>query len=344
MSCRHLICLDEVEQGQLDENSTDLNDDAVNDPFTDLLSSGLGYISLQREASLLEAVNLGHEKCVETLLEAGADVNTVDRHGNSPISKSVAFNCVECLKLLVKAGADVNLRNKAASTPLLRATFEQNSCVQLLINAGADVNIADNIGYTPIMVVANRCNYQQVESLIKEGAGVKARIMKDGGRYHAVNPGNKIELFAAAYFRKALNTIKVLLTFGAYVNIRTKSGLSALEIALNTTCRENENVIKLLHAAGETTDGNAYFEFEINATTFGRTIDLPDYLLERHSNFSLKDECREAIRKHLLDTNPHFNLFMRIPQLGVPTRLAHYLLHDEDLNLSEEDLNEMSEM
>ena len=339
MSCRHLICLDEVEQGQLDENSTDLNDDAVNDPFTDLLSSGLGYISLQREASLLEAVNLGHEKCVETLLESGADVNTVDRHGNSPISESAAFNCVECLKLLVKAGADVNLRNKAASTPLLRATFQQNSRVQLLIDAGTDVNIADNSGYTPIMVVANRCNYQQVESLLKSGADVKARIMKDGVRYHAVTPGNKIELFAAAYFRKALNTVKVLLAFGAYVNIRIKSGLNALEIALSTTCRESENVIKLLHAAGETTDDAAFFEFEINATTFRRKIDLPDYLLERHSNFTLKDMCREAIRKHLLDINPHLNLFARIPQLGLPTRLCHYLLYDEDLKFSEGELN-----
>ena len=150
MSSRHLICLDEVEQEQLDENSTDLNDDAVDDTFTDLLRSGLGYISHQREASLIEAVNLEHEKCVEMLLEAGADVNTADRLGNTPISESAAFNRVKCLKLLVKAGADVNARNKAGSTPLLRATFEQNSCVQL-----------------PIMVVANRCNYQQVESLLK---------------------------------------------------------------------------------------------------------------------------------------------------------------------------------
>ena len=178
----------------------------------------------------------------------------------------------------------------------MRATFEQNSCVQLLIDAGADVNIADNSGYTPIMVVANRCNYQQVESLIKEGSDVKARTTGNVDRYHVVKPGNRIALFAVAYFRKALHTIKVLLTFGAYVNIKIKSGLNALEIALSTTCRENENVIKLLHAAGETTDGTAFFEFEINATTFRRKIDLPDYLLESHSNFSLKDECREAIR------------------------------------------------
>ena len=168
---------------------------------------------------------------------------------------------------------------------------------------------------------------------------MKVRTTGDAGRYHAVTPGNKIELFAVAYFRKALNTVKVLLTFGAYVNIRIKSGLNALEIALSTTCRENEKVIKLLHAAGETTDDAAFFEFEINATTFRRKIDLPDYLLERHSNFSLKNVCREAIRKHLLYINQHLNLFMRNPQLGLPTRLAHYLLYDEELKISGEDLN-----
>ena len=149
----------------------------------------------------------------------------------------------------------MNARNNVGGTPLLRATFAQNSCVQLLVQAGADVNMVDSSGYTPIIVIAKRCNYQQVDSLMKAGVDVKPRTTGDGGRYDAVTPGNKIELFAAAYFRNALNTLKVLLKFGAYVNIRNKSQLNALEMALSTTCRENEKVIKLLHAAGETTDG-----------------------------------------------------------------------------------------
>ena len=234
MSCRHLICLEEVDSEQLDGNSTNSNRDA-DGPFINLLNSGLGFISLQMEASLMEAVNLGHEKCVETLIEAGADVNTVDHHGNTPVSESATSNRVNCLKLLIRAGADVNKWNKTGGTPLLRATFKQNSCVQLLIEAGADVNMTDGSGCTPIMMVANRCNYQQVESLLKAGARLITETGGNRSRYQLVRSGTTMALFAAEYFRNALNTLKVLLKFGAHVNIRNKSQLNALEIALSTT-------------------------------------------------------------------------------------------------------------
>ena len=86
-------------------------------------------------------------------------------------------------------------------------------------------------------------------------------------------------------------------------------------------------------------DGTAYYELD----WFGRMArfetDFPEYLRERHLTRTLKDVCREAIRKHLLDINQHLNLFMRIPQLGLPTRLASYLLYEEDLKLSDGDLD-----
>ena len=239
------------------------------------------------------AARNGHNMCMDRLIQAGAYVNGYDNKGCSVLCYAVMSMNVVCIDMLRYEGADVKA---------IHRTYDTDS--------------------TAMFKAALLGHDKYLQLLIEEGADVKARIMKDGVRYHAVTPGNKIELFAAAYFRKALNTVKVLLAFGAYVNIRIKSGLNALEIALSTTCRESENVIKLLHATGETTDDAAFFEFEINATTFRRKIDLPDYLLERHSNFTLKDMCREAIRKHLLDINPHLNLFVRIPQLGLPTRLC----------------------
>ena len=43
---------------------------------------------------------------------------------------------------------------------------------------------------------------------------------------------------------------------------------------------------------------------------------------------SLKHLCREAIRKHLLELDPHSHLFGRVPKLGLPTLLNEYLLYD----------------
>ena len=68
---------------------------------------------------------------------------------------------------------------------------------------------------------------------------------------------------------------------------------------------------------------------------------VPLYLLE--SEMSLKNKCREAIRNHLLELDPHTNLFLRIPMMGLPPSLVRYLLYgfspednDEDDNLYED--------
>ena len=71
-----------------------------------------------------------------------------------------------------------------------------------------------------------------------------------------------------------------------------------------------------------------------------------------HSNFSqraqnilkleepgikLKHICREAIRKHLLDLDPHQHLFNRIHRLGLPELLNLYLLYGESLDGDNDD-------
>ena len=360
MSCHHLICLKETEQEQPDDTSADTD---KKDPFLELVRTGSAYIDLQMGPSLIEAAKVGHERCVKKLIESGADVNCTDVNGNTSSNESAAFNRVECLMLLLSAGADVNIRNKVGETPLLRATFErctrenlhEEKCVKLLMDAGADVNIADDSGYSPIIISASRGHYKQVELLIQAGADVNARTQKRADVYRSIwLPPGTTALLAAARFRYALNTFKVLLRFGAHVNIRTDPEYSSLETSaevrlntLETTFSgdyqnggfSSEEVVSLLHAAGETTDGTAFYEFSIGHTAFRRKIEFPEYLLKRQSSHTLKDVCREAIRKHLLDINPHLNLFMRIPQLGLPSRLAQYLLFDEHLKINEENLN-----
>ena len=47
----------------------------------------------------------------------------------------------------------------------------------------------------------------------------------------------------------------------------------------------------------------------------------------------LKDICRQAIRKHLLNVNPRKNLFVRIRTLELPWLLTRYLLYDVSLHV-----------
>ena len=59
---------------------------------------------------------------------------------------------------------------------------------------------------------------------------------------------------------------------------------------------------------------------------------IPDCLKFEDSKLQLKHICREAIRKHLLDLDPHHHLFGRIPKLGLPNALNRYLLFNETLD------------
>ena len=49
---------------------------------------------------------------------------------------------------------------------------------------------------------------------------------------------------------------------------------------------------------------------------------------KNNSDSSLQNQCREAIRHHLLETGPPVNLYCKIKQLGLPSLVEHCLLYD----------------
>ena len=52
----------------------------------------------------------------------------------------------------------------------------------------------------------------------------------------------------------------------------------------------------------------------------------------------LKHICRQVIRKHLVELDPHQRLFGRIPKLGLPRSLTSYLLSEMSLEMDDKDL------
>ena len=205
------MCLEEAEKEQSDDTSGDAN---IEDPFLDLVGDGFGFFDVPIGLSFIDAANVGHLKCVQTLLEAGADVNTVDIVGNTAISESAAFDRVECLKLLVKAGADVNVRNKTGETALLRAISQLNKCVELLVEAGADVNVVvadDQIGSS--LIKAAKVGHEKcVDIFINAGADV-----------------NFVDVFGNAPITESVENdnvecLKLLVKAGADVNTKNRTG------------------------------------------------------------------------------------------------------------------------
>ena len=83
----------------------------------------------------------------------------------------------------------------------------------------------------------------------------------------------------------------------------------------------------LLFAAGEIIDDIIIKKFHDNGNV--ERIEVPDFLFSLSCPQHL---CREAIRKHLINLDPHTHLFGRVPRLGLPTLLTEYVLYNMSLD------------
>ena len=96
-------------------------------------------------ADLLTAVRNGDQAQVRKLIEAGADVNTVDKDGTTPLMHAVLESDVRMMKLLIDKGANVNMKNAQDSTALMYAATNLAKA-RLLLDAGAEVKVKSKRG------------------------------------------------------------------------------------------------------------------------------------------------------------------------------------------------------
>jgi len=109
----------------------------------------------------------------ERLLRAGADPNSLDSRGLSPLYQLAHWqnkDPFQGLKLMQQYGADINIRNKEGGSPALYAAFDSAGSVilQAFIEAGADTGATDNYGNTLLHLAAENS---------KEGAGERIRLL-----------------------------------------------------------------------------------------------------------------------------------------------------------------------
>lgn len=112
----------------------------------------------------------------EILIEAGADVNAVNKYGDTPLHYAVRNENLDAVKKLVEKGADINVKDANGSALICYAVLsEQNIPVlEYLIQKGAQVNLKNKDGKT---VLDQDIKSQKIkESLIKAGAKTGAQI------------------------------------------------------------------------------------------------------------------------------------------------------------------------
>jgi ankyrin repeat protein len=190
--------------------------------------------------ALMYAVRFGSVETVEALQQHGADINTVDCHGTTPlIAAAGEVKRVDVIGHLLTAGADVNAVDNEGRTALV-AAVDHNSVpiVQLLLNHGADIRLSDNAGYNALFTAAGKGYVFIMDMLVKRGASVIA----------VDNKGNTL-LMAAASNKHELAS-EWLVQHGVAVNAANSDGVTALHVASVHSSTSNTALVELLLANG----------------------------------------------------------------------------------------------
>lgn len=130
-----------------------------------------------RKSPLFAAVMKNDVARIAKLLDDGEDINSRNRHKQTPLAVAVDENLVEAARLLIERGADLKARVNAFNcTPLANAAMRgQIEILTALLQAGADPNYCDpdpNSDYYPLHMACNRSQTAAAKLLVEHGANV----------------------------------------------------------------------------------------------------------------------------------------------------------------------------
>ena len=183
--------------------------DTIKDYYRAVDNSTLAIeISGDKFQSMTEKLRQDYLDIANLLLDAGVNVDTSDRRGQTVIMKLCKQKgCVleefeeksielapdvasrlnsacgvaerihaELMVLFMKKGADVAARDENAQTALMHACENENfQYAKFLIRHGADVNKANSDGWTPLIYAVANEDFEMASLLIEKGANVNAR-------------------------------------------------------------------------------------------------------------------------------------------------------------------------
>jgi hypothetical protein len=109
-------------------------------------------ILLQKQ--LRTAVLDGNIKGVKKCAKLGADVNTPDNNGATPVLIAAQKRRVDVIGALAELGADVNTPDHDGFTPVCSAALKGHvDAIRVLAEFKANINTTDNNGFTPVSMV-----------------------------------------------------------------------------------------------------------------------------------------------------------------------------------------------
>ena len=197
---------------------------------------------------LHEAVTGGHKDIADLLIAKGADVNAKEAKNRiTPLHWAVWRGRKEIVELLIAKGADLNVKNKDGGTPLHNAAWKgHNEIAKLLIVKDADVNAKDVEGQTPLDW-AEEEKHKEIASLLRKHGGKTGEELQPPSQLLPI-PDNLVVLtFDDGNKSDFANVPKVLKKHGFGATFYVTEGLGFLKNPQNYLSWEQ---IRQLHEMG----------------------------------------------------------------------------------------------
>ena len=100
--------------------------------------------------SIFNAIEQNNLAQLKKLISLGANVDSQEVYGSSPLHWASTLGRLDCLRELIRSGADIHARNKHGETPLHWAASDgQISCIRELLTFGADLSLLNSKNQTP---------------------------------------------------------------------------------------------------------------------------------------------------------------------------------------------------
>jgi ankyrin repeat protein len=131
--------------------------------------------TMARAGALADLAEDAHWAEIQTLLDAGADVDEPQGDGSTALLWAAYHSDADPARALLAAGADPNATNRLGMTALAEAAGNgAGRIVTMLLDAGAAANVELPEGDTPLMLAARSGTLAGVEALLAHGADVEA--------------------------------------------------------------------------------------------------------------------------------------------------------------------------
>ena len=224
--------------------------------------------------ALMHAAYAGTLDIMNTLVEAGADVNGRNERKATALHWAVADAAK--LRLLLSKGADINAKTVEGRTVLYAAASQPagDGIVETLVEGGADVNARTITGTTPL--------FQAV------GASVRStRLLLDAG----ANPSATSETGATPLMSAGVpGVVALLVGRGAEVKAVTKRGETALAFAADRGDFDASRLLIEKGAEVNATDYRGYTPLMYAAQYDRDSPELIRFLLARGANINATGE------------------------------------------------------